>query len=163
MDIFACSLCTYRARVYSLVWRRALALVKRCSLFTIAPWNLWIQSPLSVRARRSGAVKKAGAIDMCTNSFLGNTGTLELLEQSEARRWERCSQASLISGKNHSQLLVPAKLEAWPSGSRFKSIEMIIFWGKTLGRGGMETGRVSAHFHWELFLCLLESCGFYGH
>lgn len=75
-----------------------------------------MQDPLTITARKSGliptAAAKAVATEMYTNSFQGDTGTLVLLlERARGKKWERCPLASLVSEEDHSQTLVPAKLE----------------------------------------------------
>lgn len=66
------------------------------------------------------AAAKPGVTDIYTDSFQGDTGALLLLlEQAGQMRLERCLLASLVSGEDHSQLPVLAKLETWPPGNSF--------------------------------------------
>lgn len=66
------------------------------------------------------AAANSGVLDVCTGSFQGDTGDLVLLlEQAGGRRPGSGHQFHWLLGRLAASTLMPAKLETWPSGSRF--------------------------------------------
>lgn len=76
-----------------------------------------------------GKSHKSWGADLCTSSFQEDTGSLWCIRREG--EGENILMFPWSLGVDHSQPLVPAKLEAWPGGSSFQSMQVKLLHGKT--------------------------------